>query len=206
MKHFTGQSTPILVALLAIVAAIVGLNLLPSSTAPPAPRPTRFVGHSTAETVDGVVEAVAPDEVTIAIDDGRTQTYRIGVFTTVCYRPSIGCDEGAIGRLLPGATVTATVAREGNQPPHASTLFISIVADTVRVDAVDGEVITAHSTHPGGPPYTIVRGPFTILVDQSGTEVPGGDPQLQVGGLLYFSGLAGMQDGSPVTIAARLFG
>jgi len=166
--------------------------------------PIHARSRSTAETTVGVLRTVTPHRVTIeSTAGGAVRSYRIDVFTTVCYQPSLCLESGNTSPLLPGATVTAQVAPDKRGGAHASTIFVTSVAATVRIDSVDGDVITGHSTR-SGVPYTIVRRPFTILVDKHGA-VPGGIPNLQIGSVLYFTGLAGLDNGSPVTIAARLF-
>jgi hypothetical protein len=161
-------------------------------------------GRSTAERIVGVLDSVAPHRIAIAsLGGGDARTFRTDVLTTVCYEPNLCLQSGNTSPLLPGATVTAQVATNKRGVAHASTIFVTSVAATIRIDTVDGDVITGRSTR-SDTPFTIVRRPFTVVVDASG-EAPGAVPDLQIGAVLYFTGLAGFDRGSPVTIAARLF-
>ncbi len=189
------------VGLLALVVLIVfgaPTAALAQTSSTHAPRP------STSWTTVGVLHSVMRHRVTVeSTADEAIHSYRIGVFTTVCYQPNLCLQSGNTSDLLPGATVTAQVATDKRRVAHASTIFLTSVSDTVRIDSVDGDVITGHSTRSGAT-STILRRPFTILVDERGA-VTGGIPNLEIGSVLYFTGLAGFDNGSPVTIAARLF-
>jgi hypothetical protein len=161
-------------------------------------------GRTTVETIVGVLASVSKGRVTIASTAGDSaRAYRTDVLTVVCYEPDLCLQSGDMTPLLPGATVRADVAPDQHGRAHASTLFLTSVAATIRVDALEGDVIMGHSTRSDAA-FTVVRRPFTIVVDQRGEE-SGVDPGLQVGQVVYFTGLAGFVNGSPVTIAARLF-
>lgn len=167
--------------------------------------PSEASDRSTVGTTVGVLRSVTRHKVTIeSTAGGAARSYRIDVLTTVCYEPNLCLRSGDTSPLRPGAAVSAQFAVDKRGNAHASTIFLTSVADTVVVDAVNGDTIFAHSTHLGGPAYTIVRRSFTILVNQQGEEA-GGVPNLQVGSVFYFTGLAGFDNGSPVTVAVRLF-
>jgi hypothetical protein len=182
------------VALTAFLASVGLAHALPADAS----------DRSTATTTVGVLRSVTRNTVIIeSTAENAARTYRIDVFTTVCYEPNLCLESGNTSPLRPGATVSAQVAPDKHGNAHASTIFLTSVAATIRVDSCNGDVITGHSTlH--GEPYTIVRRPFTILVDQRG-EVRGGVPNLPVGSVISFTGLAGVDKGSRVTIAVRIF-
>lgn len=189
-------------AVLLVLIALVAFGAPSTALAQASPNHAR--SRSTSWTTVGVLRSVTPHRVTIeSTAGGAVRSYRTDVFTTVCYEPNLCLGSGDTSPLLPGATVTAQVATDKRGDAHASTIFVTSVAATIRIDSVNGDVIAGHSTRSGAP-FTIVRRPFTILVDEHGA-VPGGVPNLQIGSVLYFTGLAGLDSGSPVTIAARLF-
>jgi hypothetical protein len=152
-----------------------------------------------------VLKSVTAQRVTIESNaGGPARAYRIGVLTTVCYQPNLCLNSGDTTPLLPGATATAWVATNKRGVAHASTIFVTPVSATITVESINGDLIAGRDTR-SDTPYTILREPSTILVDAQGEEVRGGEPNLQIGSVLYFTGLAGLDKGSPVTIAFRLF-
>jgi hypothetical protein len=185
---------------LAVLVALLWFGAVVGAQA----KPARARSRSTAERIVGVLRAVTPHRVTIeGSAGGPARDYRIDVLTTVCYEPNLCLQSGNTSPLLPGATVTAQVATNKRGVAHASTIFVKSVSATIQIDAVDGDAISGHSTR-HGESYTIVRRPFTIVVDERGAT-PGALLNLQVGSVLYFTGLAGLDTGNPVTIAVRLF-
>jgi hypothetical protein len=188
------------IALAVVVLLPIGaLGSLAGATA------IRAEGRSTTDTVVGVLRSVTAHRIIVESSaGGGAHGYRIDVLTTVCYEPNLCMESGNTSPLLPGATVRAQVATNRRGDAHASTIFVTSVAATIRVESIDREVITGRSTR-ADVPFTVVRRPFTILVDAARGEVRGVAPDVQVGDVLYFTGLAGIVDGSPVTIAARLF-
>jgi hypothetical protein len=160
---------------------------------------------STSDTIVGVLRTVGAHRVTIESNgDGTARTYRIGVLTTVCYEPNLCLGSGDTTPLLPGAVVTAWVATNKRGVAHASTIFVTSVSATIRVDSVNGDLISGTDTR-SEERYTILCGPRTILVDSQGRQVRGAVPNIAIGSVLYFTGLTGLDRGSPVTIGVRLF-
>jgi hypothetical protein len=138
-----------------------------------------------------------------ALDNsGATWTIAIDPSTDVCRGP---CSKST-APLQPGDRIELGVTTTRATGPHALWIVANGVSDFLEVDAIDGNLLTVHSTrHPEQPnsPYTLIVEPASIFQAPSG-PITEQRELIQVGDNLYFTGST-VAPGATTAIAGRVF-
>ena len=112
----------------------------------------------------------------------------------------------AVGASTESGSAHVTVAHSHRAPATTTTPIPNPWADTVQIDAIDGDTLSVHSVrHSELAPYTVQADQNTIF-----QRVPGSlfapQPGLQVGSTFYFTGIGSTAGSPPPSVhALRIF-